>query len=150
MTTPTTTDQLIGRARELERVTDALAAGRPVLIIGEPGIGKTALARAGAQALVPPRIWEGGGIATLDWMSYLPFRRALGLPLPDGDASVVADFLADQAEDGLFIVDDLQWVDHDTVTATLLLAERAPGSPRHVLYLTVTTCGCASPPPDSW
>ncbi len=126
MTNPTTTHQLIGRARELERVTDALAAGRPILIIGEPGIGKTALARAGAQALDPPRIWEGGGIATLDWMSYLPYRRALGLPLPDGDASVVADFLADQAEGGLFIVDDLQWVDHDTVTATLLLAERAP------------------------
>ncbi|UUY06017.1 AAA family ATPase [Svornostia abyssi] len=119
-------DQLIGRARELERVADALAAGRPVLIVGEPGVGKTALARAGARAADPPRIWEGGGIATLDWMSYLPFRRALGLPLPDGDASVIADFVADHADGGVFIVDDLQWVDRDTVTATLLLADRVP------------------------
>ncbi|MBJ7331519.1 MAG: hypothetical protein JHC95_16620 [Solirubrobacteraceae bacterium] len=124
--TGTTADALIGRSAEVHRVARAVAAGRSVLIIGEPGVGKTTLARAGATAANVPRIWEGGGIAMLDWVSYLPFRRALGLDLPDGDASVVADFISDQAGSGVFLVDDLQWVDQDTITATLLIAERLP------------------------
>ncbi|MBJ7331522.1 MAG: hypothetical protein JHC95_16635 [Solirubrobacteraceae bacterium] len=121
-----TTPLLFGRSREVARVTHAIRAGRPVLIVGEPGVGKTALARAGARTVNRPRVWEGGGIATLDWVSYLPYRRALGLDLPDGESSVVSDFLAEHADGGIFIVDDLQWVDYDTVTATLLLAARIP------------------------
>ncbi len=125
MTTPTT-DLIIGRDADIARVSQAVTAGQPLLIVGEPGIGKTALARAGVRASGITRVWEGGGITTLDWVSYLPYRRALGLPLPDGDATVVADFIADHAEQGAFIIDDLQWVDHDTVSATAFLAERAP------------------------
>ncbi|MBJ7331518.1 MAG: hypothetical protein JHC95_16615 [Solirubrobacteraceae bacterium] len=121
-----TTPQLFGRAREVTRVAHAVTVGRPVLIIGEPGIGKTALARAGGRAANPANIWQGGGIATLDWVSYLPFRRALQTEIPNAEPSVVADFLADRADGGVFIIDDLQWVDDDTITATLLLAEQAP------------------------
>ena len=42
--------ELIGRDDELGLVKSALGARRPALVVGEPGIGKTALLRAAAGA----------------------------------------------------------------------------------------------------
>lgn len=45
-------------ARELHAINAALAAGRPLLIRGEPGTGKSQLARAAADLLVREFVWK--------------------------------------------------------------------------------------------
>jgi tetratricopeptide (TPR) repeat protein len=81
------TQTLIGRGRELQQLDAALSdaiegRGRVVLITGEPGIGKTALARTFVER-APPRgaawawatCWEGGG-APAYW-PWMQIARAL-------------------------------------------------------------------------
>ena len=97
---------LIGRAGELGVLVRALEGDAPVVVIGEAGIGKTALVREAAAATARP-IHEGGAFATLAWMPYLALERALGGPL-SGDPDWVAD-----AVEHLPRHPDLDLGDHD-------------------------------------
>ena len=45
---------LVGRDAEVDALTDALAPGRAVLVVGPPGIGKSALVRAVGRGLAQP------------------------------------------------------------------------------------------------
>ncbi|HVW26919.1 MAG TPA: AAA family ATPase [Polyangiaceae bacterium] len=91
--------QLLGRGREASDFAEVLArasqgSGALVMLVGEPGIGKTSLADAfatqGRQAgfrVAWGRAWEGGGAP-----SYFPWTQALealGLEFPEGDIAAV-------------------------------------------------------------
>lgn len=123
---------VVGREVELNSLVRALHEARPVLLTGEPGVGKTALARA-AVARAGLDLREGGAFSVLTWMAYLPLRRAVGLELPTtADAAAVSDALSVtvQVEERLgsaaLLLDDLQWADTGTVRVATLLADRAP------------------------
>jgi hypothetical protein len=86
---------LVGRDRELERLARAVDCGGSVTILGEAGIGKTAVLREAASRN-GRRVYEGGGIGSLSWHSYLPFTRALGRRLAGANASDVAAKVVEQ------------------------------------------------------
>lgn len=114
---------LVGRDRELGTLGASLADDRPMLLIGEAGVGKTTLMRAAAAA-TGRKVFEGGALSTLSWMECLPLRRALGRDVGPGDASAVAADVQGGVRSGILVVDDLQWADAATVEALILLAGR--------------------------
>lgn len=118
-----TRGMLVGRERELELLTGALGSERPVLLVGEAGVGKTTLLRAACAER--PRL-EGGGLQTLSWMPYLPIERAIGRSLPAADAAWVASELSRVAKGKVLIVDDLHWSDPGTRDVLGLVAGRTP------------------------
>lgn len=114
---------VIGRERELTRLASELEQGRTVALLGEAGVGKTALLRE-ASARSGRRLSEGGGLATLSWLRYLPVERALGHELPDGDPAWVAGQVEREVGDGVLLLDDLHWADEATLALLPLLHGR--------------------------
>ncbi len=137
---PTVTDaapartELIGRDEELRRLGEVLGRDGALLVVGEPGIGKTALLRA-AMASGDRRAWTGGGFDTLAWMPYLALTLATGARL-DGDAAWVADTVERVVGPDVLVIDDVSSVDAGTLDVlgrlvgrvAMLLAGR-PGDP---------------------
>lgn len=116
---------LIGRSTELDVLAGHLAHDRPVVVVGEAGVGKTALLRAVA-ARSQRRVFAGGGLATLSWMPLLPLARALGHPVADGDLAWVADEVEREVGDGVLLVDDLQLCDVHTRSLLGMVCGRVP------------------------
>ena len=109
---------LLGRESELTAVIGCLTEGRSVVVVGEAGVGKTSLIRE-AVAATGRAPFEGVGLATLDWLPYLPLSRALGRAVPaEGDGAAIAALVRDEVDDGTLVLDDLHWADSDTL-ATL-------------------------------
>jgi DNA-binding CsgD family transcriptional regulator len=104
---------LVGRDAELARLVELISADRQVAVIGEAGIGKTALVRAAGQA-AGRRLSEGGGFATLTHLPYLALRRAID-PGLDGDASEIAGRIEERLGPDVLFIDDLQWADRGTL-----------------------------------
>jgi DNA-binding SARP family transcriptional activator len=111
---PGPTGGFVGRERELSELTgaleDALAGqGRVVLIVGEPGIGKSRLAdelagqaRArGAQVLVG-RCWESGGAP-----AFWPWVQALRSHVRGAEPETLRMQLGGRAEDLAHLLPDL-------------------------------------------
>ena len=113
---------LVGRDDERRVVVDAIQADRPVLVAGEPGIGKTSLVRSGVAETGRP-LHEGGAFATLAWMPYLALERAIGRHL-DGDAAWVATTVERAVGPDVLFVDDLHWADEGTAEVVARLAGR--------------------------
>jgi DNA-binding CsgD family transcriptional regulator len=114
---------LIGRSHELDIVFRHLAESRPLVVVGDAGIGKTTLLREAAHRSRRP-VFEGGGLFTLSWMSLLPITRAIGTGLPSGDDATVGEAVRRRVGDGVLILDDLHWADPDTLLLLPLLASR--------------------------
>jgi DNA-binding CsgD family transcriptional regulator len=113
---------LLGRHAELERLAELLDEDIPVAVMGEAGIGKTAVARAATRASGRP-VLEGGGFATLAWAPYLALERAVGRRLV-GDPALVARDLAAGIGNAVLFIDDLQWTDPSTRAVVAVLAGR--------------------------
>jgi DNA-binding CsgD family transcriptional regulator len=113
---------LLGRADDLAELRRALTEDRAVVVSGEAGIGKTTLLRAAATDS-GRAVFEGGGLATLSWMAYLPLRRALGLDVV-GDPTAVADEVEAAVGAGVLLVDDVHWADAGTLEVLTMLAGR--------------------------
>lgn len=114
---------LVGRVRELTLLADYLAQGRPVVLVGEAGVGKTTVLRE-AAADSRRKVFEGGALSTLSWMECLPLRRAVGDSLTARDAQAVATHVLRVVSDGILLLDDLHWSDAMTLDAVVLLAGR--------------------------
>ena len=114
---------LVGRRRELRGLAAAIAEGRGAFLIGEAGIGKSTLLRAAAAA-TERRVFTGECLSGLSWYTYLPICRATGDEPPPGDAVHVAGWLVAKVDDGLLLIDDLQWADAETIGLLEFLAGR--------------------------
>ena len=112
----------IGRDAESAILAAALEVDRPVVAVGEPGIGKTTLLRWAAAAS-GRQLFEGGALATLSWMVNLPLQRALGEPVT-GDTVLVQDQVEAAVGSGILLLDDLQWADPSTVEVVIALVGR--------------------------
>jgi DNA-binding NarL/FixJ family response regulator len=113
---------LIGRDALLERLHGAAAARQSVVLVGVPGIGKTAVLEALRDSF--PSTF-GRALAALQWMPYLPLANACGRDLCGPPANVVAE-VSSLLDGELLILDDLHWADADTLDALPELASHVP------------------------
>ncbi|GAB3157994.1 LuxR family transcriptional regulator [Amycolatopsis stemonae] len=148
---------LVGRDGELSRLADwvrdvAGGRGRAVLVDGEPGIGKSALVRAGCAIAADAgcQVYWGAGDELGQALPLLPLLDALRITTsaPDPRRGAIAGLLrgetaADSAIDlaaaaaeqvlalveelclagpAVLVVDELQWADQTTVTVWSRLA----------------------------
>jgi DNA-binding CsgD family transcriptional regulator len=169
------TELLVGRDDELSRLAAwirevAGGRGRAVLVDGEPGIGKSALARAGCAAAVDAgcQVFWGAGDELGQALPLLPLLDALRItqvtrdPRRDAISELLgggavagkgADLAAAAAEqlialvdelcqDGpaVLVVDELQWADRTTVAVWSRLA-------RSVRQLPLLLIGVLRPVP---
>jgi len=104
---------LFGREIELAALADLVREGVPVALVGEAGVGKTALLQEAARS-AGRRVLAGGGLATLSWQPYLALSRATGRVFAGGDATAVAGDVERAVGDDLLVLDDLHWVDGAT------------------------------------
>src|SRR6185503_17671875 len=117
----------VGRTGELARIDALIAAGTGVLILGEAGAGKTALARR-AQELIGPRM-PVAHVVGHAVSNGAPFEAFAGvLTAADGAApntievaGRVAEMLGRPAR-ALFVVDDAQLLDERSAQVLLQLA----------------------------
>jgi DNA-binding CsgD family transcriptional regulator len=122
MTDSGTTD-LIGRSQLLEQVARLMAAGRPVLLIGPSGVGKTSVL-AGAADRCGVRVFHGGGLELTAELAYVAVGRALDRLDLAGDPAVVAEAVYRSVGQGLLLVDDLHLADTASLAVVELLARR--------------------------
>ena len=113
---------LIGREALVERLRAAVAARQSVVLVGVPGIGKTAVLEAMRYCLLLP---SAAPVEALQWMPYLPLANACGSDLSGPPADVVAE-VASLLDGELLILDDLHWADADTLDALPELASHVP------------------------
>jgi DNA-binding CsgD family transcriptional regulator len=117
----------VGRTGELARIDSLIAAGTGVLILGEPGAGKTALARQ-AEELIGTRRPVGHVIGHAV-SNGAPFEAFAGVLTAADSSSLttievagrVADMLGRSAR-ALFVVDDAQLLDERSAQVLLQLA----------------------------
>ncbi|HEY7812601.1 MAG TPA: ATP-binding protein, partial [Nakamurella sp.] len=134
----------VGREDSLAVVRDAVANRRPIVLVGEAGVGKTTLVReavAGSpstsshprrqgggrgvsRTAATRRVFEGGALGVLTWREYLALERALGRPVNGIDPAAVAADVQDTVRDGVLVLEDLQWAAPSTTQVLEALAGR--------------------------
>ncbi|MEA2481836.1 MAG: hypothetical protein QOJ07_3758, partial [Thermoleophilaceae bacterium] len=135
--------ELLERERERATLsaalTESLGAGRVVLVVGEAGIGKTALVTAVAEDLTAPRrVYWGACDPLITPRPLGPLRdvaRVAGgriLAALDGPGSredVLAAALDELAASAVLVIEDLHWADDATLDLVALLGRRLVRSP---------------------
>jgi DNA-binding CsgD family transcriptional regulator len=114
---------LLGRDRELGELREALVELKPLVVVGEPGVGKTATIRA-AAADANLRLLDAGSFASLSWLPYFPVERATGRTFRGGDDAYVAEEVERAVGDDVLFLDDLHWADSSTLALLPFLAGR--------------------------
>ena len=93
----------VGRIAESAQLVASLSRSRPTVVVGPPGIGKSALANAAAQRATDDVV-VARGIATLTTVPFLLFRNQLDIEGGDGPDDV-ADRLCRHAP-GALVLDE--------------------------------------------
>ena len=130
----------VGREDSVRLVRAAVAAGRPVLVVGEAGIGKSALVRQSVGDSAAPtqrarakrrsghqparRVFEGGALGMLDWREFFALERAVGRPVNGVDPAAVAIDVQETVQDGVLVLEDLHWAAPATLHVLEALAGR--------------------------
>jgi DNA-binding CsgD family transcriptional regulator/tetratricopeptide (TPR) repeat protein len=147
--------ELLERNGALAVLDDAYAAasadagGRLVLVLGEPGIGKTALVRAFLERLDPEARALVGACDDLTIPRPLGPLRDVAAGLSPGLAAALADgapphevhtMLVDELAHGreptVLVVEDVHWADDATIDALVVVGRRI----RSLRALVVVTC----------
>jgi DNA-binding winged helix-turn-helix (wHTH) protein/tetratricopeptide (TPR) repeat protein len=141
---------LVERAHELEVLQRALdharrGEGRVVLVVGEPGIGKTALVRAFIRAASPPsRFLMGACEALITPRPFGPLHD-VGRRVPAVAAAitdrvspstlqrVVLDELEAEPSPVVLVLEDVHWADEATLDLLAFLVRRVPDTPSMLL-----------------
>ena len=145
---PASGARIFGRTRELARLHDMLGAGTVAVLVGESGVGKTALAvelARFADELGMPAVWVGhaAGIPTPPTWAWSEVRRAMSPEHPtetafpaQGFARVraIADAVAGAVSSpSVIVLDDLHRADETTHQVLEFLAADAHRRPLFVL-----------------
>lgn len=166
---------LVGRDEQVRLLTEAVRGAGPsaVVVLGEPGIGKTALLEAAADA-APGRALRIRGVESEHDLPYAALHRFVRPLLPGLDrlparqqAALRQVFGLDEAgsppdrllvglaaltlvssyaDDGpvLLLVDDAHWIDHASLEVLGFLARRLDGEP---VTLLAAARGTVAPAP---
>lgn len=113
---------MLVRRAEVDVVEGAIGAGRPVVLTGEAGIGKTTLARAVLADRPPVR--EAAARASLTWVPFSLLRDLVDDPDDVEVDRVVARVLRDRP--GGLLLDDLQWADEGSLAVAGRVAAFVP------------------------
>src|SRR5689334_14756198 len=105
---------LLGRDSELRAVLGAAQRRRPVAVVGQAGVGKTAVLHEACSKL-GQRAFVGGGVAALRDTAYIALSRALRQPISCGEYASVAQLVLTAVAGGVLLLDDLQWADGETL-----------------------------------
>ncbi len=129
--------ELFGRGPDTDRLHALVANERSVLVLGDAGVGKSALVHT---TLAPTRVVVVlRGVGALSSIPYVPLRAAWPALRADASPAVIAERVCDLIPtQGVVVVEDLHWCDADTqaVVAELVMrrtivatARRAPPVP---------------------
>lgn len=111
-----------GEVDVAERARALLARGRPVLLVGPAGIGKTT---ATADVIDGRQHLAAQCLPAFTSMPYRALSHAVSAPLL-GMPSAVATELAGAVADRLLVVEDLHWADEPTLEVVAELVGRVP------------------------
>jgi DNA-binding CsgD family transcriptional regulator len=154
-------DEIAQCSRLLEQVREGMSGA--VVLRGEAGIGKTALLNATAEAAGDLSVMRLGGVESEMQLGYAALHRLLvpylprlaNLPEPQRRALESAfglssmapadqfmvglaslSVLGDAARDDplLILVDDAQWLDHESVSALVFVARRLHADPMAFVF----------------
>jgi DNA-binding NarL/FixJ family response regulator len=112
---------VVGRTAEQRTITESLAHGTSVLLIGPAGIGKTTVADASIAA-TGHGARRGGAVHFLEAHPFLCLAHATGRKPALGDPATVAKEVMGAVGSDVLFLDDLQWADPDTIAVLPALA----------------------------
>ena len=128
--------------RERERSTlsaalsESLESGRVALVLGEAGIGKTALVASMTQQLEPRRVLWGACDPLITPRPLGPLRDVareaggrLAAVIDRGREQVLHAALDELADQAVLVIEDLHWADDATLDLVALLGRRLVRSP---------------------
>ncbi|MEO7572220.1 MAG: LuxR C-terminal-related transcriptional regulator [Acidimicrobiales bacterium] len=115
----------MGGARDelIHTVTDLVAVGHPVGVIGEAGMGTTTLLERAAAAL-GGEVVRTGGLRSLQRSPLVPLNRAFGTDL-SADPTSLPSLVRAHVGSGVLVIDDLQWADPETLAQLRAVATQA-------------------------
>ena len=116
---------LIGRDADIGLAVETLHRNGSVLVVGEAGVGKTALLDAALDELGRP-VRTGQCFRSLSWTAALPLQQAFGAPIPTGDPAWTAQSMSARLGAAVLRLEDVQWADALTLDVATLLAANVP------------------------